>query len=315
MAKGSLFVGSGSGKVGNLVLANTKQGQITKAYQPNVSNPKSTAQMLQRAKFADAVKFFKQATEGFFKFAYEDKAQNESDYNAFMRHNIKNALPMSRDLYDNVSVPALGNVFQMSAGRISSPMSLSFVTKAALVENGPKDDIVIALPAAPAASTIGAVSKVLIDAGLQAGDIITIVRVGSVVDSSNLEDLTAYDDNPQAPHWTIYQFVLNEVDTTALTDVPAIGFDVTDSKRAITLDADAKTLTVAFTADKSQWGAVVVTRKVDTGLYSNNSYLIGDTEGKAITAAVSTDAAVAIALQSWGAKGTAILKGSVAANG
>lgn len=315
MAKGSLFVGSGSGKVGNLVLANTKSGQVTRVYQPNVSNPKTRAQMLQRAKFADAVKFFKQATEGFFKFAFEDKKTNESDYNAYMRHNIKNALPLSRELYENISVPALGNVFQMSAGRLSSPLTLSFAAKANASDEGPSEDISIALPGAAATSSIGAVSKVLIDAGLQAGDIITIVRVGSVVTSANIEDLTAFDDNPQAPHWTIYQFVLNADDETALTDVPAVGFDVTDGKRAISLGTDSKALTIAFSADKSQWGAVVVTRKVDTGLYASNSYLIGDTAAKAIETYVSQDSVVDLALTSWGTKGTVILKGSIAANG
>lgn len=315
MAKGSLFVGSGSGKVGNLVLANTKSGQVTRVYQPNVSNPKTYAQMLQRAKFADAVKFFKQATEGFFKFAFEDRKSNESDYNAFMRHNIKNALPLSRELYQNVSVPALGNVFAMASGRLSNPLTLSFATKAAAVENGPADDLSISLPGAAAAATIGAVSKVLIDAGLQAGDIITIVRVGSVVTAANIEDLTAFDDNPQAPHWTIYQFVLDEDDTTALTDVPAVGFDTTDGKRSISLNADSNALQIAFTSDASQWGAVVVTRKVDSGVYSTNSYLIGDSVAKAVTAALTTESATQGAVLSWGAKGSVILKGSIAANG
>lgn len=314
MAKGSLFVGSGSGKVGNLVLANTKSGQVTRVYQPNVSNPKTTAQMVQRAKFADAVKFFKQATAGFFKFAYEDKKSNESDYNAFMRHNIANALPLSRELYENVSVPALGNVFQMSSGRLAPEMAVSFVAKSAAVENGPGEDISISLPGAAAAATIGAVSKVLIDSGLQSGDIITIVRIGSVVTADNIQDLTAFDDTPSAPHWTIYQFILNADDTTALSSVPAIGFDTTDNARALTLGTDSKSLVAAFTADKSQWGALVVTRKVDSGLYANNSYLLGDTIAKAVESYVKQESVQDAAIQSWGSKGTVILKGSIAEN-
>lgn len=312
MAKGSLFVGSGTGKVGNLVLANTKSGQVTRVYQPNVANPKTKGQMLQRAKFADAVKFFKQATEGFFKFAFEDKTKVESDYNAFMRHNIKNALPLSRELYDSPSVPALGDVFQMSQGRISVDAAASFVAKAAAVENGPAEDLTITLPAAAADATVGAVSQVLINAGLLAGDIVTIVRIGSALTVANVDDLTAFDDTVNPPKWTIYQFVLNAEDTTPLAAVPAKGYDVTDGVRALTISDDKKSLAAVFTTGASQWGALVITRNSDSVLYASTSYLVGDTVAGQILAKVTSDAAVANALSSWGSKGTAILKGSIA---
>lgn len=312
MAKGSLFVGSGSGKVGNLVLANTKSGQVTRVYQPNVKNPKTRAQMLQRAKFACAVKFFKQATNGLFKFAFEDKTSKESDYNAYMRHNIQYALPLSRELYENPSVPALGNQFMMSQGRLTSPATLSFVAKSGETTTGPKEDLTVTLPAAAADATIGAVSKVLIDAGLVTGDIITIVRVSSEVDADGLQDLSNYTDNPEAPHWTIYQFILDSADTTALTAVPARGYDTNDAARALTISEDKKSLAAVFTDGKAQWGALIVTRKVDSGLYASNSYLIGDTEGKAMATYVASDAAVETALNSWKSSETAILKGAIA---
>lgn len=312
MAKGSLFVGSGSGKVGNLVLANTKQGQVTRAYQPNVTNPKSKAQMLQRARFATAVKFFKQATANFFKFAYEDKTKVESDYNAFMRHNIMKAIPMSRELYENVSVPALGNVFQMSSGRLANPMELSFVANTDGGENAPAQKPQVTLPAAAAESTIGAVSKVLIDSGLQAGDIITLVLISSAVELKDLEDLTAFDDTPQPPMWTIAQFVLDENDTTALTDVPAIGSFASDGKVSLTLNEGKTAFTGVATKGAALFGSIVITRKLEDGLYASNSYLQGDTKGKALIASLTQQSTIEQALVSWGSKGTAILKGSVA---
>ena len=66
MAKGNMFIGNGSGKVGNLVVATRAGEQITRVYQPRVANPKSYQQMLQRAKFANAVKFYKKAVQNFF---------------------------------------------------------------------------------------------------------------------------------------------------------------------------------------------------------------------------------------------------------
>lgn len=44
------LIGSASGKIGNIVYAVTNGIQTARAWQPNVSNPKSNAQMLQRAK-------------------------------------------------------------------------------------------------------------------------------------------------------------------------------------------------------------------------------------------------------------------------
>lgn len=312
MAKGSLFVGSGSGKVGNLVLANTKQGQVTRAYQPNVTNPKSKAQMLQRARFACAVKFFKQATANFFKFAYEDKTKVESDYNAFMRHNIMKAIPMAREFYENVSVPALGNIFVMSSGRLANPLELSFVANTAAGDNKPDEMPQVTLPAAAADSTIGAISKVLVDAGLQEGDIITLVLISSAVELKDLEDLTAFDDKPQPPMWTIAQFVVDSASTTALTDVQAIGEFATDGKVALTLNEGKTAFTGVATKGAALFGSVVVTRKLEDGLYASNSYLQGDTKGKALIASLTQQATIEKALVSWGSKGSAILKGSVA---
>lgn len=51
MAKIVGFIGTGSGKVGNIVLAKGEDGRtIARAYQPQVNNPKSVKQTMQRAK-------------------------------------------------------------------------------------------------------------------------------------------------------------------------------------------------------------------------------------------------------------------------
>lgn len=50
MAKVVGLVGSTSGKIGNIVYAVTNGIQVARVYQPVISNPKSGAQMLQRAK-------------------------------------------------------------------------------------------------------------------------------------------------------------------------------------------------------------------------------------------------------------------------
>ena len=55
MARGNIFLGKARGKVGSVVLSKGKRGEmISRAYQPQVLNPKSSSQVLQRALFASA---------------------------------------------------------------------------------------------------------------------------------------------------------------------------------------------------------------------------------------------------------------------
>lgn len=79
--------------------------------------------MLQRAKFANAVKFYKKAVQNFFKFAFEDKKKSESDYNAFMRHNVMNSTLLMKGNVDDAYFPALGR-WQMSSGSLPNPFDI-----------------------------------------------------------------------------------------------------------------------------------------------------------------------------------------------
>lgn len=88
MSKNNMLLGYARGKVGSLVFNRLKGQQITKAHNASPANPKSYAQMAQRCRYNTAVARYKMATRKFFKFAYEDKRPHESDFNAFMRHNM-----------------------------------------------------------------------------------------------------------------------------------------------------------------------------------------------------------------------------------
>lgn len=65
MSKGNLFLGKASGKVGSLVLyrianSNNAETQGTRAYQAQVTNPKTEGQALQRLKLSPALNFYRQ---------------------------------------------------------------------------------------------------------------------------------------------------------------------------------------------------------------------------------------------------------------
>ena len=88
MSKNNMLLGYARGKVGSLVFNRLKGQQVTKAHNAAPSNPKTYAQMAQRCRYNTAVARYKMAQRKFFKFAYEDKRPHESDFNAFMRHNM-----------------------------------------------------------------------------------------------------------------------------------------------------------------------------------------------------------------------------------
>lgn len=217
MAKGNMFVGTAKGKVGNLVLSKFHGEQVTKAYQGDVKNPQTFGQMYQRARFANAVKFYKRAMANFFPFAFEDKKKTESDFNAFMRHNVENALIVNRANYLEPAYPALGNNWRLADGSLVIPHTITF----------PEDGgVVINLGAAIGGSgtTIGDVSEALIKGGAATGDIFTFVLILQTTKRTfaftSGESTTSVD---AAPQWSIMQFIIDANDTTALTSVATKG--------------------------------------------------------------------------------------------
>lgn len=210
MAKGSFLMGTVRGKLGDMVLARTNGQQVQRAYIAQVKNPKTKAQVVQRALFLAAVKFFTRGNQALFKFAFEDKKTNESDYNAFMRNNVKLGAVMSKAQFDNYGYPAIGPYM---------------ITKGSLADfacevNGPQGVAYSGVPmrGAEIPTTVGALSDILVSGGLyEYGDIITMLFINSY--SSDGKTLPFV--NPTAAYntrWEIKQFVLTSGDERALSE-------------------------------------------------------------------------------------------------
>ena len=305
MAKGNMFIGNGRGKVGNLVVSTRAGEQITRVYQPRVANPKSFTQMLQRAKFANAVKFYKKAVQNFFKFAFEDKKKSESDYNAFMRHNVMNSALLTKVNVDNAYFPALGR-WVMSSGSLPNPFNIKAAESAGFefVNDGFEG-----------AANIGQISSSLIGQGFNAGDIVTFVLITSPVTSLDF-DLSNLNDNAiKQPEWLIVQFVVDTKDNRSLSQANYIG-----ARYGGLAGFEGNSLMVAD--DKITWDGTfenlmaatccIVTRKSGSGVMASNTTLFGNTNfDKMLSSAEGTDYENEV-LVSWGAKEGAILKGSIA---
>lgn len=306
MAKGNMFIGNGSGKVGNLVVATRAGEQITRVYQPRVANPKSYSQMLQRAKFANAVKFYKKAVQNFFKFAFEDKKKAESDYNAFMRHNIMNSTLLVKGNVDDAYFPALGR-WQMSSGSLPNAFS---------IENAEASGFAFDSEGIKANATIGDISSALIGQGFHTGDIVTFVLITSPVTYLDFDLSNLYDSGLKQPEWLIVQFAIDPYDTRVISQANYIG-----SRYGGISGFEGNSL---FVNDSGiiQWDGnfenemaatcCIVTRNTGSGVMATNSALFGNPIfNKMLSDAEGTNYENEV-LVSWGAREGAILKGSIA---
>lgn len=123
MSKGNMLLGYARGAVGNLVFSRVKGNEVTKARNRQPANPKTSKQVYQRAKFLNAVNFYKRGVQNLFKFAYEDKTQQESDFNAFMRHNVSRAIPVGKSSSAESVYPAISN-WITSVGSLNGPQAV-----------------------------------------------------------------------------------------------------------------------------------------------------------------------------------------------
>ena len=306
MAKGNMFIGNGSGKVGNLVVATRAGEQITRVYQPRVANPKSYSQMLQRAKFANAVKFYKKAVQNFFKFAFEDKKKSESDYNAFMRHNIMNSTLLVKGNVDDAYFPALGR-WQMSSGSLPNAFS---------IKSGGNHAFAFVNDGIKANATIGDISSALIGQGFHTGDIVTFVLITSPVTYLDFDLTNLYDSGLQQPNWLIVQFAIDPKDTRAISQANYLGSRIDGlgeyEGNSLFVPDDGTIVWDGEFIGVMAATCCIVTRNTGGGVLATNTSLFGnDYFDKMLSDAEGTNYENEV-LVSWGAREGAILKGSIA---
>ena len=298
MSKGSSYWSTATGKIGNTVVSINKGQRIERAYQPNVTNPKTNAQMTQRALFASQVKFYKAATANFFQFAFEDKKQTESYYNAFMRNNRGVGIITTLESYKNRCFPALGNRWMLTKGSLTEFEIYKFGGQTEI----PGGIVINDIDTDVENATIAQVSSALISKyDLVEGDIITFVYIET--------EVTSIEDEPTSlPKWNVYQFILSTSDNRSFTDA---GFPTAVS---MTKQTESDSAWISFQGSGSEGAhgsAVMATRKTANGLLANDSYVYLNDELYEVYQASLQDTYRAKALASWGATGEAILEGSL----
>lgn len=310
----SILRGQLKGRMGNQYFSHTvtakgRPATIVGTINDSPANPRTNSQMAQRARFANAVKFYKHATSNFFKFAFEDKKKNESDYNAFMRHNIERSLILDKSLVDSPLFPAIGNKWMISRG------SLGFgsIANYSISNNGgfyslsfPENPKVSSVKDAD--NTVQTLSLFLTqNYSIKVGDIITLVFV-----QSEYKALSAGEsDSIPSPLWQIIQFKVSLSNTLQLSNLQSIGADL------VRLSIDEGTsgtypVWIFKTYSAAQWASLVITRKKSSGLYATTSFLEPNKTAASMVDSANVSSAIEAALTSWQAETAAILQGGVA---
>lgn len=306
MAKGNMLLGMSRGSVGDVTFYRSGGSQRARARNRKPANPMTVRQQTQRAKFANAVKFHKQVTSNFFRFAYEDKKVNESDYNAFMRHNVGNSGFIGAMASKISSWPALG-MWEVTSGSLPEiPVSVPGVNKFFTAGLGVTGEL----------KTVGALSSALIAQGdtWREGDIFTVLLYRATGASS----LPTVDtDTAHVASAGYLQFVLNSADTTTLDSITVfvggleIGIKVDEVDGFMVSGTDG-TFTSAWDNDLLQC-AVIHSRNTAGGLLVSTQSMIANKDQVITDALTEGGTYYNAVLADWDAAAEAVLQGGGAA--
>lgn len=290
MSKGSSYWGTATGKIGNTVVRVRKGVRVESAYQPNVSNPRSGGQVVQRGKFSDAVGFYKRAMANFFKMAFEDKKTNETDFNAFMRHNVSRGYVYSRQMVTGGqgALPYIGKWLLSFGSLINMP----------IVSEASGLNVTDWLPGEGRdTATMGNMFAGWIADGLvQEGDILTVVRILSSADGAGYDEYTdealgllpgfTYTGvlpEGVAPRWSVDQYIIKS-DSAGLIK----------NQRWINLPMDGNA-TIKFddmgvaSVDSARAAAAIITRKTANGLLCSTTPLVWNKTAETMMTQMATD--------------------------
>ena len=295
MAKGNMMLGYSRGSVGDVTFSRLKGQQIAKARNRNPNNPKTKTQMMQRSLFVSATKFYQQARAKFFKFAFEDKKYHESDFNAFMRHNVKNGTNMTQEAVQAYNYPALG-MWVLSKGSLQ-PLAQKSEGNFFKANTG-----IVVSQDYQVPTKVGELSKTLIQSNrFQVGDMLTMVEYGfSKVGDAPVPALAPLNDDYNT-YFSYKQMVINTESTELLT------------KYDMSVQVDGTTHVLYITSTYEVYDeryvalCLIHSRQTSNGLLVSDSVLLGSGLFDQAVTACADDAYIQQVLNAWGATEEAIL--------
>lgn len=339
MAKGNFLLGYARGSVGDVTFSRVKGNQVAKARNRNPANPNTIPQAMQRSLFADAVRFYTRGVQNAFRFAFERKLENESDYNAFMRLNVNRGVRIGKT--PDSMYPAIGD-WLVADGSITPPLvedgsagtavgdsiigayhvndmpASPYVAGDALPDAG----ITLGFSAASAPTTVGALSTALKAQfpQLRDGDFVTVLLISQAFQGT-INDIFpspvgSAEGLMEDPAWSFAQFTIDEGSTANVSTIyHSAGTTLqvlsnSDTNYGIMLSrvsqfspiVDIEYGTIAA-------GAVIFSRQTSSGLLVSSAPLSSGYQYKQAVDYSRTKAWEDFVMVDWGAADPAILQG------
>lgn len=304
MAKGNIILGYLRGSIGDITFFRANGQQLSRARNRAPANPRTVAQMDQRAKMACAVKFYTQVGTNFFKYAFEGKKDNESYFNAFVKNNILLGGYIGKQASRVYDFPALG-AWQISSGtlpEITAPFPQSVrgvVFSVGTVSGTPL-------------TTISDLSKALIGSDSsrwREGDILTCLCYCA----TNYSTLpTIYTDQGNRAYTAVWQIRLSTSNTDTL---PSIEFPMLD----MSFDCELNTNGLSFIGSSgSEYTnnlycfGIIHSRNTASGLKVSSSTLVAPQSADLLSVvSLSSGSYYNAVIADWQATDDAVLQGGL----
>lgn len=290
-----MMLGYSRGSVGDVTFSRLKGQQIAKARNRNPNNPKTKTQMMQRSLFVSATKFYQQARAKFFKFAFEDKKYHESDFNAFMRHNVKNGTNMTQEAVQAYDYPALG-IWALSKGSLE-PFVQTSVGNKFHAATGIITPVSYQVP-----TTVGQLSATLIQSNrFQVGDMLTMVNYGFVrVGEAAVPALAPLNDD-YLTYFSYKQMIIDTASTDSLTKYDMDVY-VDDTTKELFITSIGEIYDERYVC-----ACLIHSRQTANGLLVSDSVLLPSALFEDAVKACADEAYIQQVLNAWGATEEAIL--------
>lgn len=189
MAKGNLFLGMGRGSVGDVTFYRANGQQLSRARNRNPRNPKSNAQLIQRAISATIVQAYK-AGRIIFDHSFEGKSVPSGSQRAFLATNMRK---LREQVLSEMNLQTEEQLASVVSPRSVYPVPNAYrISEGSLIQNlfvkGFDDND---FPkAVPVAATEGeTVSAYLSRLNIAGGEIFTVVSFGALTDSTGRTSL------------------------------------------------------------------------------------------------------------------------------
>lgn len=191
MAKGNLFLGMGRGSVGDVTFYRADGQQLSRARNRKPRNPKSNAQLIQRAISATIVQAYK-AGSIIFDHSFEGKSVPAGSQRAFLSVNMRK---LREQVLSEMNAASGTQLSSVVSPRAVYPVPNTYrISEGSLIQNlftkrFDSNDNLVALPVVPIQGET--ISAYLTRLNIVPGEIFTIVSLGVVPNAEERESLVS----------------------------------------------------------------------------------------------------------------------------